>query len=177
MDKIAIISPLKPEEWMASWEDKVVDEKGKKDNNHRVNDYFAGVINNDGKFVLGYYKAFKAKSLSMDEYFFGELEENERGCRVVGGYYKKKSVRLYLTMGMLMFLILGIISLVAGQNEVLMMSVCLFLIFLLMYKGSSEEERKILREHLIKISTDERFKGKKRKRNKQKSISEIAKKG
>ncbi len=175
MEQIAIVSPLKPDEWIASWEDKVVDTNDKKNNTHFRTNYFGGEFKSNTEFVLGYNKAFESKSLSMDEYFYGSIEETEKGCRIVGTYSKKKSVRLYLVMGIVMFLVVAVAAVFNGQLQVALLSVGLLLLFLFMFTSKPKEERERLKEHLIRISADEAFLGKASKRNKKsKSIRELA---
>ncbi len=175
MDRIAIVSPLKPDEWIASWEDKVIDVNVKKNNTHFRTNYFGGEFKSDTEFILGYHKAYESKSLSMDEYFYGSIEEAEKGCRIVGSYSKKKSVRLYLAMGIVMFLVVAAAAIFNGQLEVSLLSAGLFLLFLFMLTSKPKEERERLKEYLIQISADESFLGKASKRNKRsKSIRELA---
>ena len=159
MDKLSILSPLILEDWLLSWKDKVVDAEEKRTNIHIRSDYFCGKIKKNNECELEYYKAFSSKTLSVDEHFYGQIEETETGTKITGYFSKKKSIKLYLVIGTILSLCVLITAIMKGQSELVMTSAGLLLIFFAMYKLNPKKDREILKEQLIKISSDESYVG------------------
>lgn len=99
MENVTIISHLTPREWKMSWENKVVEDSRENMRAYQQQNCFWGHFKNDRDFTICHHKEFEIKGMSLGLYFNGTIEDDERGCKIVGKFGKKKTANLFLGMG------------------------------------------------------------------------------
>lgn len=90
MENVTIISHLTPREWKMSWENKVVEDTRENMRAYQQQNCFWGHFKNDRDFTICHHKEFEIKGMSFGLYFNGTIEDDERGCKIVGKFGKKK---------------------------------------------------------------------------------------
>lgn len=99
MENVTIVSHLTPQEWKKSWEDKVVEDTKQNMRAYQQQNCYWGHFKNDRDFTICHHKEFEIKGMSLGLYFNGRIEDDERGCKIVGKFGKKHSANLFLGMG------------------------------------------------------------------------------
>ena len=84
MENVTIISHLTPREWKMSWENKVVEDTRENMRAYQQQNCFWGHFKNDRDFTICHHKEFEIKGMSFGLYFNGTIEDDERGCKIVG---------------------------------------------------------------------------------------------
>lgn len=89
MENVTIVSHLTPQEWKKSWEDKVVEDTKQNMRAYQQQNCYWGHFKNDRDFTICHHKEFEIKGMSLGLYFNGRIEDDERGCKIVGKFGKK----------------------------------------------------------------------------------------
>lgn len=157
METVRIISHLTPEEWKRSFQDKVVEDTDENMRAYQQTACYWGHFKDEGNFVLCHHKEYEIKSMSLELYFNGRLETEERGSCITGKFGKKRSANLFLAMGAALSLVVFVSAAFRADFEMLSVSGLLFAILLLCYLSKPKKGQKQLLEQLEKISFDEGF--------------------
>ena len=97
MENVTIVSHLTPQEWKKSWEDKVVEDTKQNMRTYQQQNCYWGHFKNDRDFTICHHKEFEIKGMSLGLYFNGRIEDDERGCKIVGKF--GKSIQLIYFLG------------------------------------------------------------------------------
>lgn len=160
MTKITVISHLTPQEWKASWEDKVVEDSKESMRAYQQYECFCGHFQSPTEFELCHHKEYEVKSMSLGMYFHGNIEADPQGSKITGTIGKKRSTNLFLCLGAILCLIAMFGSIAKGDYRVLITAVVLFGILVFVYLTRPKKEQQMLIKHLEKISFDDTFHGK-----------------
>ena len=95
--------------------------------------------------------------MSLGLYFNGRIEDDERGCKIVGKFGKKHSANLFLGMGAALC-IAAIVGATARQDvEVSIVATVLLAILIVVYMAKPKKGQKRILNQLEKISFDSKF--------------------
>lgn len=157
MENVTIISHLTPREWKMSWENKVVEDSRENMRAYQQQNCFWGHFKNDRDFTICHHKEFEIKGMSLGLYFNGTIEDDERGCKIVGKFGKKKTANLFLGMGAALC-IAAIFGAIACQDmEVSIVATVLLAILLIVYFAKPQKGQKRILDQLEKISFDNNY--------------------
>lgn len=157
MENVTIISHLTPAEWKHSWEEKVVEDTKENMRAYQQLDCFWGHFKDSRSFTICHHKEFELKGMSFGLYFNGHIEDDERGCKIVGSFGKKKTANLFLGMGAVLCILALLGSLMQGNREVsIVASVLLVIVFAVYFAKPKKGQQRILKQ-LEKISFDANF--------------------
>ena len=157
MENVTIISHLTPREWKMSWENKVVEDTRENMRAYQQQNCFWGHFKNDRDFTICHHKEFEIKGMSFGLYFNGTIEDDERGCKIVGKFGKKKTANLFLGMGAALC-IAAIFGAIARQDmEVSIVATVLLAILLIVYFAKPQKGQKRILAQLEKISFDNNY--------------------
>ena len=160
MANITIISHLTPQEWKASWEDKVVEDSKESMRAYQQYECFCGHFQSPTEFELCHHKEYEVKSMSLGMYFRGNVEVDPQGSKITGTIGKKRSTNLFLCLGAILCLIAMFGSIPQGDYRVLITAAVLLGILIFVYLTKPKKEQQMLIKHLEKISFDDTFHGK-----------------
>ena len=157
MENVTIVSHLTPQEWKKSWEDKVVEDTKQNMRAYQQQNCYWGHFKNDRDFTICHHKEFEIKGMSLGLYFNGRIEDDERGCKIVGKFGKKHSANLFLGMGAALC-IAAIIGATARQDiEVSIVATVLLAILVVVYMAKPKKGQQRILNQLEKISFDSRY--------------------
>ena len=157
MENVTIVSHLTPQEWKKSWEDKVVEDTKQNMRAYQQQNCYWGHFKNDRDFTICHHKEFEIKGMSLGLYFNGRIEDDERGCKIVGKFGKKHSANLFLGMGAALC-IAAIIGATARQDiEVSIVATVLLAIRVVVYMAKPKKGQQRILYQLEKISFDSRY--------------------
>ena len=157
MENVTIVSHLTPQEWKKSWEDKVVEDTKQNMRAYQQQNCYWGHFKNDRDFTICHHKEFEIKGMSLGLYFNGRIEDDERGCKIVGKFGKKHSANLFLGMGAALC-IAAIIGATARQDiEVSIVATVLLAILVVVYMAKPKKGQQRILYQLEKISFDSRY--------------------
>ncbi|MCF0146465.1 MAG: hypothetical protein HUJ73_07750 [Eubacterium sp.] len=155
MDKYTIMSPLTLIEWKRSWEKHVVDDSDRANQNStRMQNCYWGHFKNEKDFTICFHKEFESKALSLGSYFNGTIERHENGSKITGSITRKKSANIFLTVGIIIFLLVSLVSFFSGERMTALATAVLFFIFLAFRVKTPKQEETQLLDIMKTISSD-----------------------
>lgn len=157
MENVTIVSHLTPQEWKKSWEDKVVEDNRQNMRAYQQQNCYWGHFKNDRDFTICHHKEFEIKGMSLGLYFNGRIEDDERGCKIVGRFEKKHSANLFLGMGAALC-IAAIVGATARRDiEVSIVATVLLAILIVVYMLKPKKGQRLILSQLEKISFDSNY--------------------
>ncbi len=167
MENVTIVSHLTPREWKYSWEDKVVEDTRENMRAYQQQTCFWGHFKNDKEFTICHHKEFEIKGMSLGMYFTGRIEEDKRGCKIVGKFGKKRTTNLFLGMGAALCIAAMFGAIAREDMEVSIVATVLLIILIVIYLVKPKKGQQRILSQLEKISFDEQYHNKKRSKHEQ----------
>lgn len=160
MENVTIVSHLTPLEWKRSWHDKVIEDTEQNKKEYQMSSCYWGHFTAEREFILCYHREGEIKGMSLALYFWGQIENDEQGCRIVGKFGKKKTANIFLIIGILLCLAALLGSILQADRETMITVSVLLVILLLVYMMKPAKGQEKILKQLEKISFDDKFRKK-----------------
>lgn len=160
MENVTIVSHLTPAEWKRSWSEKVIEDTEENKKQYQMTNCFWGHFTGERDFIICYHKEGEIKGMSLAQYFWGRIENDERGCRIVGKFGKKKTANLFLMIGCVLCLLTMFGSIMRSDMQVLVTASVLLVICFIAYILKPQRGQDRIKAQLEKISFDDKFRRK-----------------